>query len=241
MQVLNLEKTTRKIDFSSDNLEGYYLTGPCNLEIRENAIVVNVGLKEIDVLEEPVKSIAPMKSSMLRDTVVRSEDAMLVVILKSTANIGSVILNENWKPAEEIFGDALKGVPLWRSPQIELGEIRFNPGEITKSENHCEIPTVRFKVIINLWYATADTHCAIHNKHSFIEYHTQIMGYGRMQKFKENSFDTLYEDIKLSEGNTHDLFCITTPDIQFVYPWHQYYADTDCIWLVTELHPVLPV
>jgi hypothetical protein len=24
----------------------------------------------------------------------------------------------------------------------------------------------------------------------------------------------------------------------FIYPWHQYYSDTDCIWMANEFHPL---
>ena len=27
-------------------------------------------------------------------------------------------------------------------------------------------------------------------------------------------------------------------DRTFSYPWHRYYADTDCIWMAIELHPL---
>jgi hypothetical protein len=32
-------------------------------------------------------------------------------------------------------------------------------------------------------------------------------------------------------------FCSVEENTRFIYPWHQYYADTDCIRLAIEYHP----
>jgi hypothetical protein len=46
-----------------------------------------------------------------------------------------------------------------------------------------------------------------------------------MQKFADETIEILYEYVILGEGR------------KFEYPWHQYYSDTDCIWMGTALHP----
>jgi hypothetical protein len=59
-----------------------------------------------------------------------------------------------------------------------------------------------------------------------------------MQKFRENDITTLYQDIVMGPGyTTPDPFCCVTDGSTFHYPWHQYYSDTDCIWLAVEYHP----
>jgi hypothetical protein len=68
--------------------------------------------------------------------------------------------------------------------------------------------------------------------------HTQILGTGHMQKFRENNQDTMYEDVLMPPGFTHDPFFTVGADGSFNYPWHRYYADTDCIWMAVELHPL---
>ena len=89
-----------------------------------------------------------------------------------------------------------------------------------------------------MWVAPSQTHCFIHNKHDFIEIHSQIFGHGRMQKFKAQDYATLYEEIPMSPGYTTPLpFCHIKDNRTFVYPWHQYYTETDCIWLAIEYHP----
>ena len=48
---------------------------------------------------------------------------------------------------------------------------------------------------------------------------------------------TVYEDVLMPVGYTHDPFCRVAGKNQWEYPWHRYYADTDSIWLAIELHP----
>jgi len=89
---------------------------------------------------------------------------------------------------------------------------------------------------LNLWFCPGKTDCVIHTGHPFLEVHTQIYGTGRMQKFRKRDAATLYEDVVMSPGVTHDPFMKVASSTEWVYPWHRYYADTDCIWLAIELH-----
>ena len=52
-----------------------------------------------------------------------------------------------------------------------------------------------------------------------------------MQKFHKNDPASIYQDVFMSPGYTHEPFFDLTSQL---YPWHQYYADTDCIWLAAE-------
>ncbi|MCY4151616.1 MAG: hypothetical protein OXE94_05200 [Aestuariivita sp.] len=47
----------------------------------------------------------------------------------------------------------------------------------------------------------------------------------------------LYEEYRLAPGETNVPFPYVDDDMNFIYPWHQYYADTDCLWVVWELIP----
>jgi hypothetical protein len=115
---------------------------------------------------------------------------------------------------------------------LPLGSVTFDPGEVLGEQ---PLTDRGFNVLANLWFAPAGTDCGIHNEHDFLETHTQIHGAGRMQKFTAPRHDALYEDVPMSPGATHDPFCGTAGD-QFRYPWHQYRADTDCVWLAVEYH-----
>src|SRR5207302_1333485 len=62
----------------------------------------------------------------------------------------------------------------------------------------------RYRLKLNLWYTPEETDCGIHTGHQFLEVHTQVLGTGHMQKFRENNAETLYEDVLMPPGFTHD-------------------------------------
>ena len=116
---------------------------------------------------------------------------------------------QTWTHVYDIFQlPHLKHTNLWRSTKEQIGSIG-----------------------LNLWFAAEGTDCGMHNEHDFLEVHTQIWGTGHMQKFAKKDPVTLYQDIFMTPGFTHAPFC--TED-EFVYPWHRYFADTDCLWLAVE-------
>jgi hypothetical protein len=108
---------------------------------------------------------------------------------------------------------------------------RHFTGEVPEPES-----VEHFSFKLNLWYAPPFTDCFIHTGHKFLEVHTQIHGTGRMQKFREQNASTLFEEVWMTPGFTHESFAIAEGD-SWRYPWHRYYSDTDCIWLAIELHP----
>lgn len=79
----------------------------------------------------------------------------------------------------------------------------------------------------NCWYLPANTASSIHNLHAFTEVHTQIYGLGIMNKFKDEDKNTLYQRMYMPIGFTHEYFY----DSKVKYPWHQYEAVSECIWM----------
>ncbi|XOF33078.1 MAG: hypothetical protein ACL93V_13840 [Candidatus Electrothrix sp. YB6] len=226
------------VNFASEHITAYAVSNVRDFHINKRSIVVNMGSELIYFDEEPKKGLLPRKSTILQNK--RIESAVLVMVLEvhSRINLGNVILGKEWDSAENLFGDALKGVPLWKSPQVEIGKITLNPFAALGQEQQGDA-AVTFNIKVNIWFTTECANCTIHNQHDFIEFHTQIAGTGRMQKFSDDTIDTLYEDVILGEGQSHDIFCTALDDGRsFKYPWHQYYSDTDCIWMATELHPL---
>ena len=51
------------------------------------------------------------------------------------------------------------------------------------------------------------------------------------------AFPAMYEEYRLSPGDTNVPFAYVDEQEKFIYPWHQYYADTDCLWVVWEMVP----
>ena len=229
------KNTSSQINFHCDHVTGTYLQNVSNFKVKDTVIIINIGSTPAFIVGEPIKSIAPQKSTILRNVKIISASNIIIVRIIDRENLGSIILQVGWETAYQLFGENLKSVPLWRSPIEEIGTIKLNPYKLTNSEVNHEVEC-SYTIKCNLWFATQKTDCAIHNLHDFIEFHTQIVGIGRMQKFVAQDKGMLYEDQILAEGITHDIFC-GIDDKAYRYPWHQYYADTDCVWLVIELHP----
>jgi hypothetical protein len=224
-----------EINFHCKQISGYYLEGVNNLAIGASSVVTNIASTPVVVEGDPIKTIASQKSAILRNAIIISADNIIVTEVKERANLGNVILQDGWESGYELYGDSLKEAPLWRSPVEEVGTISLDPYQVTSTEGEGE--KINFTIKVNLWYATEKGDCIIHNTHDFIEFHSQLVGVGRMQKFKTDDKCSLYEEQILAEGNTHEIFCEATDLTSYKYPWHQYYSDTDCIWMVVELHP----
>ncbi len=182
-------------------------------EIDEKSIIVNIDLDplQIDDIELP-----SLKSIIADDTFIRKATNMLVITIANEDFVGKNldieedIIRNNWHHVFDLFNAPhLEKTPLWSSQKARIGNLE-----------------------LNLWYAPAKTNCGIHNQHHFQEVHTQLYGLGRMQKFHRNSFNSLYQEVYMAPGFTHDPFYSNTGE----YPWHQYLADTDCIWLAIEKH-----
>lgn len=203
-----MEKT---LNFSEPFLSVEYVTFEEDYEIDDRAIIINTDLDPlpIDDVELPY-----LKSIVCDNTYVPKVISMIVVTIANDNYIGKNpdidvdIIKNNWHHVYDLFSvPQLKTTPLWRSQKTRVGNME-----------------------LNLWYTPAGTNCGIHKKHHIQEVHTQIYGIGRMQKFHRNDFNSLFQEVYMSPGLTHDPFYSNTGE----YPWHQYYADTDCIWLAIE-------
>lgn len=134
-----------------------------------------------------------------------------------------------------------KYIPLFITPDTYktcFGPVRFDPYRMTGQAGGSATP-VEYYILSYVWFCPRQTNVGIHNQHQFIEIHTQISGLGRMQKFTDNDYTTLTDEFRMAPGVTNPPFHVVDPGNPqtYVYPWHQYYADSDCLWLVTEFHP----
>jgi hypothetical protein len=245
MASVKVDNAVKSLNFSGPHIEAKLVEQVRNYPIQGRTIVVNPHLANVYVSEPPRKPIPPLSSTILKDTGVEQAESLILFQVKEETNIGNVVLESGWK----LYGDLVKkapgpgkslsfphNTPLWRSPQDDAGFITFDP-QLMLEQASGPRGAERFQIKVNLWFAPQHTDCFIHNQHNFIEVHTQIYGYGRMQKFKAQDTQTLYEDQLMSPGYTTPvLYCSVGADSTFVYPWHRYYSDTDCIWLAIEYH-----
>jgi hypothetical protein len=204
--------------------------------IEGRAIVINPGVSAVAVGRSPRRWIPALSSTILCDTQIERARSLIVLRAPEQAPAG-IVAQPGWRLLGELLGDGSfpVGVPLWKSPQDEAGSIAFAPPVVLRQT--AAGAERLFRIRANLWFAPAGTDCLIHNLHDFVEVHTQVSGYGRMQKFRDQDYSTLYEDLLMSPGyTTPEPFCTSRPDGSFAYPWHQYHADTDCVWLAIEYH-----
>lgn len=220
----------KRLNFSGTYIEAKYVENVEKYSIQNRTIVINLQASDAYLSEDPASIIPAYSSTIFKDTNIEKAESLLLLEVVETRNIGKIVFEQNWDLLGNLIGGFPKDVPLWRSPQDEAGIVELDPYVMTR-QSSTPHQKEKFSVKVNLWFAPSLTDCAIHNQHDFIEIHTQIVGQGRMQKFKDKTFNSLYEDMLMSPGYTTSVpFCQVQKQHKYTYPWHQYYADTDCIW-----------
>lgn len=206
----DMEKTLR---FSEPFLTAEHVSYTENYQLDRSSIVINIDLDPLEIGEIDLPS---MKSIICAKTTIDKVKSMIIIsiadeiFLGSNAKIDTEIIKNSWKHVYDLYNlPQLKNIPLWKSEKAKIGNAEFN-----------------------LWYAPAGTDCGLHKIHDFLEVHTQIYGVGSMQKFHHNNMNSIYQEVYMSPGYSHDPFFTNTGK----YPWHQYHAYTDCIWLAIEQH-----
>jgi len=244
----NIEKN---LPFSNTRITAKSVTNVENYMICSRTIVINIGKNIATIGQTPEKPLLPLHSSIYDSVIIKRADHVLMIKIEEENNLGGIVSETGWIHYWQFLKDTLgeekakdtgfdPTTPLWKSAQIQVGKICANP-EFFSGNNSVTDKTSEYEIKVNLWYAPEKTDCSIHNSHDFIEIHAQILGIGRMQKFKKNDKETLYEDTIMGTGYTTPIpFCSIEDNGQFLYPWHQYYSDTDCIWLAIEFHKVQP-
>ena len=244
VDTLNVE---RALDFSGQRVQARLVLNVRDFPIEGRAIVVNLGTEAASVVEQPLMIIPPMSASTLRDSRIAYADSLVVLRPDESATISEITTEPGWARYSDIVGHETPGgtfppeIELWRSPLDHGPTVTFDPAAVLGG-----VPAGRgpqpFRVRLNLWFAPAGTACGIHNRHDFVETHVGVLGSGRVLRFRSTDPASWYEDVPLPPGApAHRPFCVANaPDQQpaFVYPHHEYRADTDTVWLALEYHQV---
>lgn len=225
----------RDLVFADKHLSATLHENVSNLEV--SGVVVNLSSGPIHLQGEGATTIFPWRSTMLTRRKIIRADRIAVLSVTDAENLGGVGLR-GWTWFGDIYSGFPRETPLYVSAVDTVGLVEEDPLAFTR-ERATARPKARqpFELQLKCWWAPAQTDCFIHNEHPFLEVHTQIFGVGRMQKFQERAAETLYEDVIMSPGFTHESFCTVAGANDWVYPWHRYWTDTDSIWLAIELHP----
>lgn len=229
----NVKTGLRDLSFADDFIEAKVGENLADLYV-DDAIVINLSTEPMITGGDVPAIVPPWKSTWLKGGRILSADRAAIIRIRKKTNLGGVGLR-GW----EWLGDRIRtfprDTPLYISPQDSVGKVKVDPFVFT-NERRVAREEHSFDVKLNLWWSPGNTDCVIHNEHPFLEVHTQIHGTGRMQKFQQRDEHTIYEDVVMPVGYTHDPFCRVAGLNEWEYPMHRYYADTDCVWLAIELH-----
>jgi hypothetical protein len=224
----------RSLSFSNVWIESVLVSAVREMAI-EDAIVVNLSTATLHYSAGGNQgTILPWKSTLLRHCTLEQGETAAFLHVRQRTNLGGVALG--WESYGDHNPQFPRETPLYISPQDEIGDVQLDPVTAFTQTTFASASSQRYRIKLNLWYSPEETDCGIHTGHPFLEVHTQVLGTGHMQKFRLNDAETLYEDVAMCPGFTHDPFFVVGNDRSFSYPWHRYYAETDCVWMAVELH-----
>ena len=225
---------SRDLAFADSHLSAKLFTDVRRLET--DGIVVNLSSRPIHVDGDVRTSIQPWRSTIVRGNRILDAERIAVLRIDRLENLGGVMFR-GWDWFGDLYAGFPRQTPLYMSPIDMVGRTEEDPLAFTR-ERESRGRLQPFDVALKCWWSPNETDCFIHNEHPFLEVHTQVHGMGRMQKFRERDASTLYEDVVMAPGFTHEPFCRVAGEKEWAYPWHRYYTDTESIWLAIELHPV---
>lgn len=231
----------RPLTCSSSRISAVLVEGKPRYAVSGRCIVLNLGHDPIGISDSTMQSLPPLQSTIVIDAELHQVGKILVISIANDVATDRLIDELGWHHYASLIeapSDELQATPLFRSNQDNLGLCEAHASALgVTSTGEKEIE--RFDIKVNFWFAPSGTNCLIHRYHPFVETHLQVHGLGRMQKFRSPAIKEIYEEMFLSPGSTQPFFnCIRDDANGFIYPWHQYYADTDCIWMAIEFHPL---
>jgi hypothetical protein len=202
------------LDFAEPFFPVSYVLGEKAFPIGRRSIVFNLAQRPVKIRHQ---GLGFFRSTVVTNLAIEDIDRALV-IEDFERNSDHEELFARIKGAWTLVYDATKldrhrGVLLWRSPKTRLGNVEVNM---------CFAEGIPLNV-------------GLHRTHwgdkPFREVHTQILGFGKMQHYREQDLGTLYREDPMSPGCTHEPMY----DVDCVYPWHQYETTTKAIFMATEM------
>ncbi len=207
---MSVENLTFAEPFFSVN----YISNEMNYPVDKKSIILNISEMPIFINKRPLHFF---QSATLTATIINCRGGCLIIKDAKRDKNDSVLFEEIkkiWSLAYDVTHEERhKGVKLWRSPKVKLGNV---------SVNMCYAGSVPLNV-------------GMHKTHwggpPIKEVHTQIAGIGTMQQYYEQDIRTLYREELMAPGCSH----IPMFDENCEYPWHQYETITRSIFMATEM------
>jgi hypothetical protein len=204
------------LDYASPFFPVSYVQEEEEYAVHEKSIVFNLSDEELFINGRP---LGFFRSTVAVNTVIRHLMRALIIEKFSDYPDEEALferVKKSWTLAyDATHEDRHKGVALWRSPKIKLGNVAVNM---------CFAGSVPLNV-------------GLHREHwggpPIKEVHVQIAGVSRMQQYYENDLKTLYREDPMAPGAAHPPMY----DENIAYPWHQLETTTRGIFMAVELTP----
>lgn len=195
-----------------------HLENETKVPVEGKAIVLNLSETPLKIRDQ---KLGYLQSVIVVDEVLQ-EVSRAIVLDRFAGHASDEALFEevrkHWPLAFDVRGEErLRGVEHYMSPKTRVGSIGFS-----------------------LYHsASVPLNVGLHRDHPFCpvpgfkEVHTQIVGYGKMQQYRERDVATLYLEEPMAPGTTHKPMF----DAEGNYPWHQYETITPGIFMAVEILP----
>ena len=203
-----------RLDFAEPFFPVKYITDEDKYTVGEKTIILNLSETPVIINSRP---LCFFSSTIITNTAVNNlRRCLLIEKFLDYPDTGVLFdkVKRTWTLAyDATHEERHKGVALWRSPKIQLGNVAVNM---------CHAGTVPLKV-------------GLHREHwggpPIKEVHVQIVGIGSMQQYYEKDLSTLYREDMMASGTSHKPIY----DENIEYPWHQYETIVPSIYMAVEM------
>jgi hypothetical protein len=206
--------SVKALDFAEPFFSVKYLLDEKEYVVGRKSIVLNLSQKGMGI---KLQAMGFFQSAVLANMAIAGIDRCFIIEdYERNADHQALFdkIRKKWTLVYAATGqDRHKGVRMWRSPKIQLGN-----------------------TAVNMCYAdSVPLNVGLHKTHwggaPFREVHTQILGCGKMQQCSEEDIATLYREDLMAPGCSH----APMYDQDCAYPWHQYETITPGIFMATEM------
>lgn len=209
--------TVQALDFLEPFFSMKYILGENEYAIGPKSIVLNLSSRDILINKRPLGFFG--STVVTHVTITDLDRCFIVEDYERNADHQALFdaIKAKWTLAYDATREERhRGVQLWRSPKIKLGNVQVNmcfagsvPLNVGLHQTHWGGPPIK-------------------------EVHTQIAGFGKMQQCREQDLNTLYREDLMAPGSSH----MPMFDQDCLYPWHQYETITPGIFMATEMWPI---
>ncbi len=194
------------------------VTGELSYAVTGKVILLNLSETPMRIRAQ---SLSTLQSVVVAD--VEVEDVSRAVVVERFADHPDEAalfarVKKTWPSAFDIRQEErLRGISHYMSPKIWVGQYGFT-----------------------MYHSgSVPLNVGLHREHAFCpvpgfrEVHTQIVGFGKMQQYRERDLSTLYLEEPMAPGTTHRPMY----DSDGNYPWHQFETITPSIFMAVEMLP----